>query len=302
MIDYYKILGVPRNAGNSEIKSAFRQLAKQYHPDKNPNGKEFFERVLKAYETLSNNQHKIAYDYKLKSFENKDSTSRQTESGVKNWRFDEKELKRRQYYNEHIRKYAKETASYNAKAREKRAYNEYKYILFATPIAVLLFVMIMKLASPTIQRHKNSGEVRSSSVSELRPGDSPYNFVFGSPHFDTVHNKKLVIKNMTGLDAIICIFSNNDFIRSFFIQGGFSAEVAQLPKTALDIRYCCGQDFNYRLKLKEVNIMGGFTRKAAYYKSLSSLLAGDNAELSLLPGINENFVKTGPKEFFKTPQ
>lgn len=34
--DYYKILGVPRNADEKEIKRAFRKLAQQYHPDKNP--------------------------------------------------------------------------------------------------------------------------------------------------------------------------------------------------------------------------------------------------------------------------
>ena len=58
MTNYYEILGLQPGADSGEIKAAFRRLAKQYHPDKNPNGKDFFERLLTAYETLSDPQLK----------------------------------------------------------------------------------------------------------------------------------------------------------------------------------------------------------------------------------------------------
>jgi curved DNA-binding protein len=38
--DYYKILGVERNAGEDDIRKAYRKLAMQYHPDRNPNDKQ----------------------------------------------------------------------------------------------------------------------------------------------------------------------------------------------------------------------------------------------------------------------
>ena len=63
---YYDILQVNTNAGNAEIKAAFRRLAKLYHPDKNPNGTEHFERILVAYEVLIDPNRRSQYDMKLK--------------------------------------------------------------------------------------------------------------------------------------------------------------------------------------------------------------------------------------------
>ena len=110
MANYYEILGVHSGASFTEIRSAFRRLAKIYHPDKNPAGKEQFTIILKAYETLSDPQLKSTYDYKLNYNLIFTSTqqSKSKNSSTKTWSFDEKELKRRKYYEEHIKKYAKE--------------------------------------------------------------------------------------------------------------------------------------------------------------------------------------------------
>ena len=63
--DYYKILGVERNADDKEIKRAFRKLAQQYHPDKNPGDKVAeakFKEINEAYTVLSDADKRSKYD------------------------------------------------------------------------------------------------------------------------------------------------------------------------------------------------------------------------------------------------
>ncbi|MCM1449077.1 MAG: molecular chaperone DnaJ [Clostridiales bacterium] len=63
--DYYEVLGVAKNATAAEIKKAYRKLALQYHPDKNPGDKaaeEKFKEAAEAYDVLSNEEKRAKYD------------------------------------------------------------------------------------------------------------------------------------------------------------------------------------------------------------------------------------------------
>jgi molecular chaperone DnaJ len=63
--DYYEILGVSKNASADDIKKAYRKVAMQYHPDRNPGNKEAeekFKEAAEAYEILGDNDKKAQYD------------------------------------------------------------------------------------------------------------------------------------------------------------------------------------------------------------------------------------------------
>jgi molecular chaperone DnaJ len=64
-IDYYEVLGVTRECGDQDLKTAYRRLAMQYHPDRNPDdpsAEDKFKQASEAYQVLSDPQKRSAYD------------------------------------------------------------------------------------------------------------------------------------------------------------------------------------------------------------------------------------------------
>jgi curved DNA-binding protein CbpA len=92
MRDFYEVLGLSRAATSSEIKAAYKRLAKLYHPDRNPGNKEaeeMFKVVNEAYHTLCNPSKKLEYDYRLQGLQLVIADQQ---------RQYEEQLRRRQYY------------------------------------------------------------------------------------------------------------------------------------------------------------------------------------------------------------
>ena len=65
MTDLYAVLGIPVDANDQQIKTAYRKLSLKYHPDKNPNGTETFQQINKANEILSNPQVSNLFSFKI---------------------------------------------------------------------------------------------------------------------------------------------------------------------------------------------------------------------------------------------
>jgi curved DNA-binding protein len=84
--DYYKILGVERKATDDEIRQAYRKLALQYHPDRNPGrpeAEEKFKEINEAYQVLSDSQKRAHYDQLGSAYQNWSRTGGQP--GGFNW-------------------------------------------------------------------------------------------------------------------------------------------------------------------------------------------------------------------------
>jgi DnaJ-class molecular chaperone len=66
--DYYRVLGVERNASTAAIRRAYRRLAKQYHPESSPGASvEAFQQLQQAYETLTDAERRQRYDEALQT-------------------------------------------------------------------------------------------------------------------------------------------------------------------------------------------------------------------------------------------
>jgi DnaJ-class molecular chaperone len=169
MADYYTILGITKTASDSEIKAAFRKLAKIYHPDKNPNNpnaSSVFQQILKAYNTLINPHARRRYDDSYFGTRTQSNTYRQPHQGQgktqKQWTFTEEDLKRREYYKNYY-KHAKKTTT---KTAPKPTYSDYKYILFATPLAVGLLMLVVSMFTnePATNQPKQRSQLKTDTI------------------------------------------------------------------------------------------------------------------------------------------
>lgn len=282
MSDYYSILGLTKQATDIEIKSAFRRLAKIYHPDKNPNNpnaKHLFENILKAYNVLINPHTRKRYDNNISFPSTQTKTSTQQPNrrnrGQKEWNTSEEDLKRREYYKQHYH-HIKNKASTQVQSSEP-VYSDYKYILFATPLAVGLLMIIISIFSsepkPENETKKNTTDFSDTTIQviQLSNGDKPYSGFFGDiKTFDTPH--VLQINNSTSYDAVVVVYDRltDNYLQHTYLKGSYTVQFSKLPDTGFYWKCMIGKNWNDSKSLFYDKVSGGFDSIIQYQNWKSS--------------------------------
>lgn len=299
MADYYSILGLTKNATDIEIKSAFRKLAKIYHPDKNPdpNARQLFEHILKAYDTLINPHSRRRYDsigatntsYSKQYVKPSNARNR----GQKEWNTDEEDLKRREYYKQHYHHAKSKIAQPEVK---QTPYSDYKYVLFATPIAVGLLMLIISLFNSepktnSVSEPNITSIVETKQLYQLTNGDKPYNGFFGDiKTFDTPH--LLQINNSSNYDAVIVVFDKktNNYLQHAYLKNSYTIEFSKLPNTGVYWKCMLGKNWNTDKLIFNDKVSGAFDSIVQYQNWETSPIVFKNElseELILLYVLNE---------------
>jgi curved DNA-binding protein CbpA len=300
MADYYSILGLTKNATDIEIKAAFRKLAKIYHPDKNPdpNARILFEHILKAYDTLINPYSRRRYDDLgiARSSQQKQTSrpSNQRNKGQKEWNTSEEDLKRREYYKQHYHQAKTKAANVE---QPKQTYSDYKYVLFATPIAVGLLMIIISFFSSVPETITTQEKVEtivsapSTSNTTLNNGDKPYNGFFGDiKTFDS--QQVLQINNSSNYDAVIVVFDKitNAYLQHAYLKNSYTIEFSKLPDTGVYWKCVLGKNWNNDKLFFNNKVSGGFDSIVQYqnWKTSPKLFSQNTEEeLTLLYVLNE---------------
>lgn len=320
MADYYSILGLTKNATDIEIKTAFRRLAKIYHPDKNPNdpnAKVLFENILKAYNVLINPHTRRRYDNNISFSSSQPKTQTSNNSvnrrnrGQKEWNTDEEDLKRREYYKQHYHQVKNKATTHTQST--KTAYNDYKYVLFATPIAVGLLMVIISLFSSEPKTESVVKRTTDNIIDtiiksvELSNGDKPYSGFFGDiKTFDTPHI--LQINNASTYDAVVVVFDKktNDYLQHAYLKNSYTVEFSKLPDTGVYWKCMLGKNWNNDRLFLNDKISGGFDSIVQYqnWKPSPTLFSNEpEQELTLLYVLNDQLKNkqyiSNDKDFFE---
>lgn len=308
MADYYSILGVSKTANDIEIKAAFRRLAMIYHPDKNPNNPDarlVFENVLKAYNTLIHPSSRRRYDQRTGDSNHISKTQHNKRKTQKEWTFTEEEMQRRQYYEKYYK--AKQQEKARQQAPPPKAHSDYKYVLFATPIAVGLLMLIISMftkAPATVPLPAKKEEVKTTeklpeapaiSEGQLANGRTPYSGYFGGVRtFNTPHT--LTLNNSTGYDAVVALFDKetNQYLQHAYLQSSYSIAFKGLPASGVYWKCMIGRHWNENKLMAENEAIGAFDSIVEFQNRKRSpvVFKGNSTEAADI-----GLLKTGSKKY-----
>lgn len=275
MKDFYRILGVPENAHEQDIKLAYRRLAKQYHPDLNPGdvkSEERFKEIVEAYNTLSDHLLKTAYDRKRSGrdffYSRADFFTEKPEK---------KDPRRKEYSQEDLSRAQRihQKRSLAHMARRKK-------ILVGMIITFICYLAGSALFENWIERKRKEEADSLSHQLERRYNkyqqqqkltienvDSPFDELFGPGVYVSLSPNNLVIFNHYA-DAIICAVDANaphKTIRNEFAHPSIEPLILRdLPNGSYYIKIYSGSNWDITKKIPDGRMLGGFSKNESFFK------------------------------------
>ena len=316
--NYYIILGVAKTASAEEIKSAYRELAKKYHPDKNQENKaaeEYFKEIQQAYTVLSNHEKRRVYDLKSSgnfSQQQSRSQTQYTQYTGNAYQYAQQQAQQKQQF-------------YTAKKsqEQKPDKSENYQILVSIGIALVLLYFIIsyntdKTSPPSVsltEKINTPVAKNEDPVPLINDFDSPYTALFGEEISDAESKNCITIHNSETSESVVCLVENkipNRTIRNQYMSYGATFKMNQIPNGEYFLKVYYGTTWDTTKTFLNAKIKGGFKNEIGFVtlntnkdilkmkqeeagtgKSFSSY------EIEISPALNNKITKITAEEFFK---
>jgi curved DNA-binding protein CbpA len=318
--NYYILLGVKNAASYDEIKIAYRNLAKKYHPDKNPDNKkaeEFFKEIQQAYDTLSDPVKRKIYDLKLTPPPIGMQAKTNTQYNGNAYQFAQQQAqKKNQFYN-------------NIKQQPKKKDKTESYqILVSVAVAFILLYFIIsystdKASEPSRQLIANSKSENSKKNESKQPVpvkmisafDSPYTTFFGDEIIDERSKNNILIHNSNESEVVVCLVETGKkkkTIRNLYMDIGASVRMNNIPDGEYFIKAYYGTNWDTSKTFFNNAVKGGFNNEIGFVE----LNTGKNSfkmkqnvkdasvsfssyEIGINPYQRRDITAIGSEQFFK---
>jgi curved DNA-binding protein CbpA len=278
--NYYIILEVSSTATPEEIKTAYRRLAKKYHPDKNTGNKaaeEYFKEIQEAYAVLSNPEKRKKFDQRFFRTASSPQPQTRTHSGP--------------VYSGNAYQYAQQQAQAQAKAQARQraaaAYarekeeaskppgpNESWQILVSVGIAMVLLYFIISYSSESTAVAVQETVPVAAEIRSPEPAGTPvstnlasaYTTFFGGDVIDSASWNNLTIYNSDLSDAIVCLVDagRHRTIRSQYIHAGEAYKLRNIPDGSYSLKVYFGNEWDPQRTFLNGSVTGGFKKERGF--------------------------------------
>ena len=326
--NYYIILEVKSTATFEEIKSAYRILAKKYHPDKNIGNKaaeEYFKEIQQAYAVLSNPEKRKQYDFKA-SYATRNQPQQKTSSGGPQYTGNAYQFAQQQAQYRQQQAYAQTKKN---PPTEKVTEKENWQILVSVGIALVLLYFIISYSTekttPPIStsfakdaiEKMNALNAKQTQIpdSTIYNYDSPYSAFFGEDGYDTGSKNSITFFNKSQSEAIVCLVEKNapnKTIRNLYMTSETEIKMNQIPDGEYFLKIYYGNDWSPQKTFSNKTVKGGFAKENGFMKlndgadalvmkkeKRGTLDSYSTYEIKINPDNKQNVKIISEEEFFK---